>query len=123
MSLVFRGIGRERQGEGVEKSEDEQGGMNHVREFWSVSSKEFNADEERDESEFPRIKSRIFEAVKRCKWLFFSLLKLVKLIFSLIDQSVCITTDLFYIFILLYLFHYAANISDMIGNISDTIWK
>lgn len=41
MSLVFRGIGRERQGEGVEKSEEEQGGMNHVREFWSPSSKEF----------------------------------------------------------------------------------
>lgn len=33
MSLVFRGIGRERQGEGVEKSEEEQGGMNHVKEF------------------------------------------------------------------------------------------
>lgn len=41
MSLVFRGIGRERQGEGVEKSEEEQGGMNHMREFWSPSSKEF----------------------------------------------------------------------------------
>ena len=41
MSLVFRGIGRERQGEGMEKSEEEQGGMNHVREFWSPSSKEF----------------------------------------------------------------------------------
>lgn len=59
MSLVFRGIGRERRGKGAEKSEEEQGGMNHVREFWSLSSKEFNADEARDESEFPRIKSRI----------------------------------------------------------------
>lgn len=71
-----------------------------------------NADEGRDESEFPRIKSRILEPVKRCKRLFFSLLKLVKLIFFFIPRLIKVFVYLFFLF--LYLFHYAKNIFDII---------
>lgn len=98
MSLVFRGIGRECRGKGAEKSEEEQGGMNHVREFWSLSSKEFNADEARDESEFPRIKSRISRNREEMQTIIFLAVKISQINFffffdSSIDQSICITTE------------------------------